>query len=109
MGAADPEDVALAEELRRFRERLSQRFRVTRMILFGSRARGDHLKTSDVDLIVVSPDFAGIPFLRRIREVLEFWDSDLALEVLPYTPEEFARKKEEIGIVAVAVREGREI
>jgi len=34
-----------------------------------SRARGDHLKTSDVDLIVVSPDFAGIPFLQRIREI----------------------------------------
>lgn len=109
MGAGDLGDVALAQELWRFKERLSQRFRITQMILFGSRARGDHLKTSDVDLIVVSPDFAGIPFLQRIREVSEFWDSDLALEVLPYTPEEFARKKEEIGIVAVAVREGLEI
>ena len=74
-----------------------------------SRARGDHLKTSDVDLIVVSPDFAGIPFLQRIREISALWESDLALEVLLYTPEEFVRKKEEIGIVAVAVREDLEI
>lgn len=109
MGAGDLGDVALAEELRRFKERLSQRFCVTKMILFGSRARGDHLKTSDVDLIVVSPDFAGIPFLQRIREISALWESDLALEVLLYTPEEFVRKKEEIGIVAVAVREDLEI
>jgi len=70
---------------------------------------GDHLRTSDVDLVVISPDFASMPFLRRIREVVALWESDLDLEVLPYTPEEFERKKEEIGIVAVAAREGVEI
>jgi stress-induced morphogen len=69
----------------------------------------DHLRTSDVDLIIVSPDFEGIPFLRRIREVVQFWDSDLALEVLPYTPEEFMRKAQEIGIVSQAIREGLEV
>jgi len=103
------EDVAVERELRQFRTALAKEFRITRMILFGSRARGEHLCTSDVDLIVVSPDFAGVPFLRRIREVLALWESDLDLEVLPYTPEEFERKKEEIGIVAVAAREGVEI
>lgn len=77
------------------------------MILFGSRACGEHLTTSDVDLIVVSPDFAGIPFLKRIREVVALWGSDL--EVLPYTPEEFARKKGQIGIVAGAAAQGIEI
>lgn len=79
------------------------------MILFGSRARGEHLKGSDVDLLVVSPDFAGIPFLKRIREIVALWDSDLDLEVLPYTPDEFERKRREIGIVAVAAAEGVEI
>lgn len=96
-------------ELQRFKEAVSRKFRLTKVILFGSRARGDHLRTSDVDLILVSQDFARMPFLQRIRAVLEFWDSDLTLEVLPYTPEEFERKKNEIGIVAIAVREGQEI
>lgn len=109
MGAQLPQSLDALPELRRFKEALSGRFRITRMILFGSRARGDHLSTSDVDLIVVSPDFASMPFLRRIREVVALWESDLDLEVLPYTPEEFERKKEEIGIVAVAAREGVEI
>ena len=109
MGTRDFGSLDVLPELRRFKEALSQRFRISKMILFGSRARGDHLRTSDVDLIIVSPDFQGIPFLQRIRAVVELWDSDLALEVLPYTPEEFSRKAQEIGIVSRALREGLEI
>jgi len=37
-----------------------------RIFLFGSRARGNHLKDSDYDLIVVSSRFEGIPFTKRI-------------------------------------------
>jgi predicted nucleotidyltransferase len=67
-------------------------FRVAEAYLFGSYARGDWLKSSDVDLVVVSPDFAGIRWLDRldlvarlqVRLGLEKW-----VEVLPYTPEEF--------------------
>lgn len=33
--------------------------------LFGSRARGDYLEESDWDLLIVSPEFAGIPFADR--------------------------------------------
>ncbi len=109
MGEKRIGDLGLLEELRRFKEALGKRFRVEKMILFGSRARGDHLNLSDVDLIVVSPDFAGMNFLSRIRAVVQFWEADLPLEVLPYTPEEFQRKKEELGIVAMAVKEGIEI
>jgi predicted nucleotidyltransferase len=109
MGAEDFGTLDVLPELRKFKKALSRRFRISKMILFGSRARGDHLRTSDVDLIIVSPDFEGIPFLRRIREVVQFWDSDLALEVLPYTPEEFTRKAQEIGIVSQAIREGLEV
>jgi len=109
LGAQPPEPLAIPPEVGRLKDALARRFRLTRMILFGSRARGDHLRTSDVDLIVVSPDFVDMPFLKRIREVVALWEGDLDLEVLPYTPEELARKENEIGIVARAVREGIEI
>ena len=33
--------------------------------LFGSRARGDYLEESDWDLMIISPEFAGIPFPER--------------------------------------------
>lgn len=42
----------------------------------------------------------------RISKVVGFWDSVLGIDVLPYTPWEFARKKKEIGIVRIAVEEG---
>lgn len=97
------------EELLKFKERLSREFRIQRMILFGSRARGDHLRTSDIDLIVISEDFRGMYFLERIRRIARLWDGDLRLEVLPYTPEELERKAREISIVSVALKEGVEI
>ncbi len=109
MGSDRTRPVEVPPEVLRLREELAKRFRIERMILFGSRARGEHLKGSDVDLVVVSPDFAGIPFLKRIREIVARWESDVDLEVLPYTPEEFARKRREIGIVAIAAAEGIEI
>ncbi len=76
------------------------------MLLFGSRARDDWLYSSDIDLILVSEDFRPIGFLDRIREVSEEWDCDLLLEPICYTPEEFDRKKREIGIVSNALRYG---
>ena len=92
-------------EITRFLKRL-QEFRIEKAVLFGSRARGDWLKESDWDLLLVSPDFEGMPFLERIRSVLDDWSSPVDLEVLCYTPDEFARKRKQIGIVRTAVREG---
>ena len=79
------------------------------MIFFGSRVRGDHLKSSDYDLIVVSKDFEGIFFTDRISKMYKYWKSENALEVFCYTPEEFEKKKRQIGIVRQAVEEGMEV
>jgi hypothetical protein len=54
----------------------------------------------------VSPGFAGIPFLRRSVSVLESLDYPGGLELLCYTPEEFEAKREEFGVVRVALEEG---
>jgi len=95
--------------VRRFLKRLSKRIHVERAILFGSRARGDALKDSDYDLVLVSSDFAGMHFLDRIALVLDFWDDDRDLQPLCYTPEEFEAKRQQIGIVRKAVEEGVEL
>ncbi len=39
--------------------------------LFGSRARGDWLEESDWDILIVSPEFAGISFPDRATVVLK--------------------------------------
>jgi predicted nucleotidyltransferase len=76
------------------------------VIAFGSRVRGDALSTSDLDLILVSPRFASAPFLKRSVQVLEGLGFPPGLELLCYTPEEFEEKRNELGIVRVALEEG---
>ncbi len=98
------------ERIRGFISRVNQRYRVTRAFLFGSRARGDHFNDSDYDVIIVSPDFEGIPFARRIAELYEFWDwFPIDIEPICYTPEEFDKKSKEISTIMRALDEGIEI
>ncbi|CAB50264.1 nucleotidyltransferase domain-containing protein [Pyrococcus abyssi] len=80
-----------------------------KIIFFGSRARGDYLKDSDYDIIIVSESFKGKHFTDRSSEVLRvLWKEGIVgdFEVLCYTPEEFERKKKAYGIVREALREG---
>lgn len=92
--------------LNSLKKRINRKFKLEKMILFGSRARGDYFLTSDVDLILVSNDFAKFEFRERIAEILDYWDEGIDIEPLCYTPEEFERKKKQIGIVKQAVEEG---
>ena len=99
-------DPKLAEFVRSHLPVLRERLAPLRAIAFGSRARGDALSTSDLDLILVSPRFSVVPFLKRPVAVLEALDYPGGLEFLCYTPEEFEEKREEFGIVRVALEEG---
>ncbi len=90
-----------------FVKRVRKKYNLEKAIFFGSRVRGDHLKTSDYDLILVSPDFRGIFFSQRIARMYQFWKYlPLEIEPLCYTPEEFRKKKKQLGIVRQAVKEG---
>jgi len=88
-----------------FIARIKKKFNPEKIILFGSRARGEHLEGSDYDILVVSSKFKDIPFLKRMELIYELWDGD-RLDVICYTPDEFERKKKQICIVKKAVEEG---
>lgn len=79
---------------------------MTKAIVFGSRARGDHHRHSDLDIVLVSPDFSTLPFIDRPAEILRYWDGEWDLEPLCYTPEEYERLRGMMGIVTIADREG---
>jgi predicted nucleotidyltransferase len=98
-----------AEGIAKFLRRVDERFPLERAVLFGSRARGDELVESDYDLLLASQAFAGMGFAERIAEVHALWDLPEGLEPLCYAPDELERKRREIGIVAEALREGREL
>jgi len=93
-----------------FVRRITKKYKITKLILFGSRARGDYLKNSDYDFIIVSPDFKGKFFTKRIAEMYDYWRFfPINIEPICYTPEEFEEKKKQIGTVRKALKEGIEI
>ena len=99
----------VVRKLKALKRRLAREIRVDRMILFGSRARGDWLLESDADLMIVSPDFGSLRFVDRSAEVLRHWRGRVDLEVFCYTPADIAERRHEIGIIAQALKEGRRI
>ncbi len=95
--------------VRKFQKEIKMKIKVDKLILFGSRAKGTFNSLSDFDLLLVSNSFKDIPWYKRSIKLYPFWKEDLPLELLCYTPEEFERKKKQMGIVQEAVKEGIEI
>lgn len=97
-------------KIKDFLNRVRKKYKIEKAIFFGSRARNDYLKDSDYDIILVSSDFRGIFFTKRIAMMYDFWKHyPLEIEVLCYTPEEFEKKGKQIGIVQQAIKEGIKI
>ncbi len=98
---ADDQVVALVVE------RIVARFQPLRVILFGSRARKQAGRWSDVDLLVVLPKVedkrrAAVDMLRAVG------DLSVAMDIIVSTPEELARKAQIKGTVfRAALREGK--
>lgn len=79
------------EELRR------HNIHITKAILYGSYAKGHPKPYSDIDLVVVSPDLARFPLLRRQELLAELtMNIDAPLEVIGYTPKEFKKSNHTI-------------
>lgn len=77
-------------------QKIVERFNPKRIIAFGSYARGEHDPESDLDLIVELE--SDKPFWERTIEVGKlFVPRDWALDLLVYTPEEFADEQKVFG------------
>lgn len=63
------------------------------LILFGSRAAGTARDESDIDLIIVSERFRDIRFPNRMGQFLNLVWTDVHIDALCYTPEEFEDMK----------------
>ena len=100
---------SLVRQLRAFAREIAPDYLLQKMILFGSQATGKPHKDSDVDLIIVSTKFSGVPRVERSPDLYLRWELDYPVDFLCYTPEEFKRKKKQIGIVQKAVEEGVEV
>ncbi len=87
--------------------------RFDKIILFGSYARGDFTKDSDVDLIIIDNKFRKKNVFHRTKNLWINWHIKQKLkypvDFLCYTPEEFEKLKKQVSIVSEALREGIEI
>ena len=80
------------------------------IILFGSRATGKAKRQSDYDFLLISPHFRKWGWEERSAMVYGLKkDIPAAMDFLCFTPQEYERKKKQIGIVQQAVKEGIKI
>jgi len=62
--------------------KLIDSYRPARVLVFGSRAQGNPLEESDLDLLVVSKSFEGVPFIERAHRILWTLQVPFPIEVL---------------------------
>ncbi len=91
---------------REYVKRLGRGIRVQKAILTGSWAQGSYLEDSDVDLLVVSDDFAGMTLPSRLVYLQKHWKSRLPLEAFGYTTAEFRSLTRKSSYVKDAVQHG---
>lgn len=96
-------------KIREFAVKVKEDYSCASVYLFGSRAKGDSLVSSDYDVIIVSKSFKGIKFFSRPVKIYDYWPWKESLDVFCYTPEEFEEKKIQIGFVKEAMQSARAI
>ena len=91
--------------VKRFINLIIKKFNLKKIIIFGSFARGDYHKGSDLDLIIVG-EFKE-RFIDRIGKIIELNDSDLEIDAMVYTEEEFQKMiQERRPFIEQALEEG---
>lgn len=95
------------EILRRFKQSLAGRIRLSEVILFGSRARGDAEPDSDMDVLVVLDE----PVSKQSRKIVSDYAWELGFEagivVVPVvvSRDNWEHGPEQASLLAKAVRE----
>lgn len=97
----------IEEELEEYVRRVSNKLRLHAVILFGSRARGDHGPWSDYDLLLIG-DFRE-PYLKRLKTLFDLTEGiRISIEPHPYTLDEALRMLERGSpIIVDAIEEGK--
>lgn len=84
-------------------------FKPKKVIIFGSSVKGTAKRYSDIDVIIISPYFSHIPFLKRMPLVLKKPSFPKHVDYICYTPEEYERIKEESSIIMDALENALEV
>ena len=90
------DDATVLQWARAYVEALAAELPIAAAALFGSRARGNSLRTSDADLAIISPVFAALGPFERLERAYhpEHWfglGANIDLEVVTFAPDELLR------------------
>jgi predicted nucleotidyltransferase len=83
----------LEAEIQRYLSLLREHYQPQRVVLFGSLAHGEIGNWSDIDLVIVKE--TDKRFLDRTMEVMQLLRPQVGVDILVYTPAEFARLSQE--------------
>lgn len=88
-------------------QKIVEAFHPVRIILFGSRARGDHRPDSDLDLLI-EMETQDPPLERRVKVRRLFRPSPCGMDILVYTPAEVAARRNSLAsLVPMIEKEGK--
>jgi hypothetical protein len=102
-------------ELERYVQRVDDRWKIQRALLGGARiddlrgAWAQRERGPEYVVVLISEHFDGVPWLERVHTAGALWDGlemGAPADVHCYTPEEFARRREQLPIVRAAVQRG---
>ncbi|MHA1144769.1 MAG: nucleotidyltransferase domain-containing protein [Candidatus Helarchaeota archaeon] len=82
---------------------IKKRLKPDKIILFGSRVKGEAMEGSDIDVIIISDEFKGIPFVLRMSMVLKLINFPKHVDIICYTPDEFHRMKDKSSLLIDAL------
>lgn len=83
----------LESELERYLNLLETHYDPEAILLFGSAAADDIHEGSDLDLVIVKQ--TKLRFLDRIKEVISLLQPQVGVDIIVYTPQEFAQLPED--------------
>ncbi|MFQ6049460.1 MAG: nucleotidyltransferase domain-containing protein [Candidatus Paceibacterales bacterium] len=95
--------------VRDYLRNLEGKIEIKKVILFGSTARGKTHRDSDIDLIIISPEFRKMEFVERLiflNRLRREMKKSAPMDILGYTPEEFERLSKESIVLKEAKKEG---
>jgi predicted nucleotidyltransferase len=72
-------------------QQLIHKYRPSKIILFGSAARGEYDKVNDLDFLILKQDVPSRG-LDRMRELDDLIDRKMAADMLVYRPDEFEHR-----------------
>jgi hypothetical protein len=114
-----PEDEELnLRELRRYVERVSDRWPIERALVGGARvadAQGappQRERGPEWVVVLISGGFDGVPWLERVYQAESLWDRaemGAIADVHCYTPPEFARKRVALRVVRETAERGVDV